>query len=518
MNLAIKTGASRWALVVVFFGAAILALLPAPMLMIVAMIAMAAGWLYCRSERMAALWQRVEAIWPLLLVLVAFFYFPYSSVDPQVRARGDYFTIYSRFVAGLSIWEMILILGFGVLFWRKWRTGDLNLWLGSWSGMPLYLVLFAIAAANGLLHVDGGPLGYGPTELSRVIIAAIPFAYFLAVFLLVVNTVHTAEQAPQAIRWLDRFVLGLVIYGAIRFVLILSGHLKTMTPFGLPIVLYDQMNLLYIPIFVIVARVLMGERLVFLNWLYLAVMLFFILCSTRRFNYVFLALGVVMVILIGLASRSWKSKTVMKFTMCVGLSVGVMFLALIITLPGFVKGVAEAMQSIDMLSKIGQQHGGNIRSAQLDNLFSNLQARPYAVLVGFGLGTKWQAIEQQPMNSMAFPEDYIRQSKGWYPQFHLPYISVLYRFGILGVSFLLIWVIFYLKPFLKNIPRIHFSQRPFYIGALGFLAIALPTIGDSPNPVMPIICGIHMGLLERLAAAAHQAQATARYDAQHHSP
>jgi hypothetical protein len=488
-------------------GFVVLSFLPLPAMAGIAVLGLAGITFLWKRHRLIAFWGDIKPIWPLLIVLFAFFYFPFSSVDPKIRTSGEHFSIYSRFVAGLSIWEMLLLLCFGVLLWRKWRSGMLNLSFGNWQGVPLYLFFLALAIAIGLLHVEGSVLGYGPTELRWVVIAAMPIAYFLAVFLLIVNIVEKRQHVERLMTWLDRFTFGLIIYGVVRLFLILSGYMQTLIPFGVPIVLYDQMNLFYAPIFIITARLVMKEKPGALQYANLGLMLFFILCSTRRFNYIFLVFGLGAVLAIGVFVKSWCVRRLVGFLSKSVVTLALALIALMIAVPNFVDGVVNSVNSINMFSKYGQKYGGDSRVAQLENIYANLERRPYAYLVGFGLGTKWQAIEPQPMDSMAFPEEYMRQSKGWYPKFHLPYVASFYRFGILGLAFLITWLGFYLRTFLRTLRAGNVMDKAYCIGAIAFLAICLPMIGDSTNPVLPIICGIYMGLLEKLAAN-HPARAS----------
>ena len=519
MEVAVRNSSSWMKILWAITGFVLLAFLPLPIMAGMAALGLAGIIFLWKRQRLAAFWDEVKAICPLLVVLFAFFYFPFSSVDPKIRTSGEYFSIYSRFVAGLSIWEMLLLCCFGILLWRKWRAGALNLSFGNWRGMPLYLFFFALAIAIGLLHVEGSVLGYGPTELRWVIVATMPIAYFLAVFLLIVNVVETRQQTERLIRWLDRFTFGLIIYGVVRLIFIMTGYVQTLIPFGLPIVLYDQMNLLYAPIFIITARLVMKEKLGALHYVNLALMLFFVLCSTRRFNYIFLVLGLGAVLAIGVIVKSWSVKRLLGFLSKGIAAFALALIALMIAVPNFVDGVVDSVNSINMFSKFGQKYGGDSRVAQLENIFANLERRPYAYLVGFGLGTKWQAIEPQPMDSMAFPQEYMRQSKGWYPKFHLPYVASFYRFGILGMAFLMMWIGFYLKFYLRMLRVENVMNKAFCIGAIAFLAMCLPIIGDSTNPVLPIICGIYMGVLEKLTRAAnHLAPAAVKNESQHHHP
>lgn len=518
MDLAVRHNTPWMKIIGAISGVVVLAFLPLPVMAGMAALGLAGIIFFWKRQQLTAFWVEVKPIWPLLVILFSFFYFPFSSVDPKIRTTGEYFSIYNRFVAGLSIWEMLILVCFGVLGWGKWRSGALNLSFGSWRGVPLYLFFFALAIANGLLHVEGSVLGYGPTEFRWVIIATMPIAYFLAVFLLIINIVETQEQAARLIKWLDRLTVGLIIYGVIRFILILLGYVQTMIPFGLPIVLYDQLNLFYAPIFIIVARLLLKEKLGALQYTNLVLMVVFILLSTRRFNYIFLLLGVGAVFAIGIITRYWRATRVFGFISKGIAALAVALIVLRIVIPSFVSGVADSVNSINMFSKFGQKYGGDSRVAELENIYANLDRRPYAYLIGFGLGTKWQAIEPQPMNSMAFPEKYMRQSKGWYPRFHLPYVASFYRFGILGMAFLIAWLWFYLRTPLRTLRAKKETPKAFCIGAIAFLAICLPMIGDSTSPVLPIICGIYMGLLEKTAAFHQFESAALHHEPQHHRP
>ena len=170
-----------------------------------------------------------------------------------------------------------------------------------------------------------------------------------------------------------------------------------------------------------------------------------------------------------------------------------------ITIPSFPSGVQQAISSINLLSKTGIKHGGDIRVAEIKNLWANMDRRPYSYVVGMGVGTKWQEIEEQPLDSFTYPEEYVWSSKGWFPQFHLPYLALIYRFGILGFAALLGWIIFYIIQKSRRIPSL---ADPFHkamaLSILVFLLISLTNIGDSANPTSTIMAGICIGLLDRL--------------------
>ena len=491
-----------------------LALLPLPAMAAVAVPAVIGSIIFWNRNQLVNFWSGIKALWPLLIVLILFYFSPYTDVAPSMRGSAKYLSIYSYFGGGFSLMTVVLIAALAIIFISGVKSGKANLAIGTWRGIGLFFCLITISFVIGLLHADGGFLHYGVTEFKRPLIAFMPPLYMLAVFILATNTIRSREHAQRLLQWLDRLNVLLILYGLYRLFMILRGDLETMWMFGLPILLYDQMALFYMPIFAGVARWALQMKMSKWQWLQLAVMMAFILCSTRRYNYLLLASGVILAMLmsysIGLLSLRRLSRLFIQASTAFGLAA----LLLFALAPAFSRGVLTAFESLDLSSRVGQKYGGSIRLAIIENIFANLDRRPYAYVSGFGLGTMWQAIERQPMDPLTKK---LRRNDGWYTQFSLPYVSLLFRLGVAGTVVLLFWLFFYLRSRLRALRFIDKPFQPYALGMIACIFLMLPAVADSLNPTSWILCGLYMAILERLAAAAPQPLASMNHEAQHHS-
>lgn len=456
---------------------------------------------------MKRLFKTYHQQWPLHLLLAAFYFLPYSVAAPTVKQQAEFFSIYHRVGGLFSIWDALLAIAFLHLLLRSLIARQLRLSLGrpenAWGLAAIIVFGFTV----GLLHVEGMPLGYGTTEAKRAVIAGLPAVYLGLMYFLTINYLKTREQAVQAARWMILLSLLLIVYGIVRFCLILAGVITTMRPFGLPIVLYDQMTMLYPFIFAVPAVYLLTRNAEGRNcewrwrhWMLWGAAVLLILLSARRFNYLLLVAGLMFVLLAGPALNWWRARQSWRVFVKGTFALAVLFFLLRGFVPGAISGVARAVQSLDMASEIGLQHGGDIRRAEIKNMFANMERRPYAYVIGMGLGTKWQEITEQPLDSFSYPKSYLAISRGWFPQFHLPYLAQLYRFGILGLLALLVWLMLYLRRRARDLQLLNAPvMRAFGLGMLIFLALNLTNLGDSANPTAAILAGVCMGLLERLS-------------------
>ncbi len=444
------------------------------------------------------IWKKPRPVTLWILLLAVFFFFPYSTISPTARMTGTYFTLYRKLGGLLSVWDVILgvllILFLLIQMNRKRLTfkGFSFPELSVLSGFVLLSFLW------GVLHVSGNILGYGPTGMLRPIVSLQVFFYFLMVYFFTVNFLENRSDWAFAKKWLIRLTGLLAVYGIFRFVGILLGKIETMWPFGLPVILYDQMLMLYLPIFAwVAAKVLRKQDWKGLGWVSL-MSLFFIVASARRFNYVLLLLGTLLVLLIAswLSGHFWKR--LLSSLKAFSVALAVLVLGLVLIFPSTSKRIAETIQSINIYTHTQKAvTGSDIRRQEIRNLILNMDNRPYSFAIGMGLGTKWKAIVYQPIDSFSFTEKYLKKSLGWFPQFHIPYFGLIYRYGILGL--LLFWgiLVFLFVRFLLLIRKTGVSaETPLLIGMLVFLMIILPTFGDSANPTGFILSGFYLGLLE----------------------
>ena len=461
-----------------------------PILGMILFAILVGGWiLILKNPRPVNLW---------ILLLAVFFFFPYSTMNPTARMGGAYFTIYRKLGGLFSVWELLLGLLLLVFLLIKLNRKQLSFKGFIFPELSVFLGFILLSFLWGILHVRGNILGYGPTDILRPIIVLQVFFYFLTTYFLTINFLENHSDWVFAKKWLIRLTGLLAIYGVFRFIGILLGRIETMWPFGLPVILYDQMLMLYLPIFAwVAAKVLHKQSWKGLGWVALMA-LFFIVASARRFNYVLLLLGILLALLISawMTDHFWK-----KFIS----SVKIMSAAIIVFALGFVlifpstsKHIGETVKSINIYkNNQTATTGSDIRRQEIKNLILNMKNRPYSFLIGMGLGTKWKAIAYQPIDSFSFTEKYLRKSLGWFPQFHIPYLGLIYRYGILGL--LLFWglLLFLFVRLLLLVRSIRTSEEtPLLIGMLVFLMIILPTFGDSVNPTGFILSGFYLGFLE----------------------
>ncbi len=452
-------------------------------------------------------WLLVKPLPPLTFwvgLLAIFYFFPYSSINPSVRSAGTYFTLFRKFGGLLSAWDFLLLAEFAVLFAYKLGRGKAT--LRGWNFPELlFLSLFSVwAFVWGWVHVFGNLLGYGPTDLLRPVVIFQVFLYFLAAYLLTLNWLNSQKDWQVAVRWLKWLTSLLVLYGVGRLIGILLGKIETMWPFGLPVVLYDQMMFLYLPIFVWLAAQILGKSdWKGLGWVAL-ISTFFILISARRFNYFLLVFGGGITVLLAGFLTPRFAKKLGNVALKLGGALVLVFFLLAFFFPSGLKNVGTAFQSLNIYSqKQTVTAGSDIRRQEIKNLVLNLNERPYGYAFGLGWGTKWKAIAYQPMDSFSFTEKYLKKSLGWFPQFHLPYLGLLYRYGVLGLLFFWgILLVLFRRIFLgiqKSVPE---GEKAFLLGMLVFLVLLLPTFGDSANPTFMILAGFYLGLLEfRLTVA-----------------
>jgi len=435
-------------------------------------------------------------LWIFLLTI--FFFFPYSTISPTTRMTGTYFTMYRKLGGMLSVWDVLLGALLVILLFIQMNRKRLTFKGFSFPELFVFSGFILISFLWGILHVSGNLLGYGPTEILRPIVILQVFFYFLTAYFLTVNFLENRSDWTFAKKWLIRLTGLLAIYGVFRFIGILLGKIETMWPFGLPVILYDQMLMLYLPIFAWVAgKVLRKQDWKGLGWVSL-ISLFFIVASARRFNYVLFLLGILLVLTITswLTGHFWKR--LLSSVKMLSAALVVFVLGFVLIFPSTSRRIAETIQSINIYANTQKAAtGSDIRRQEIRNLILNMNNRPLSFVVGMGLGTKWKSIAYQPIDSFSFTEKYLKKSLGWFPQFHIPYFGLIYRYGVLGL--LLIWgiLLFLFTRLLLLMRMVRTSdEAPLLIGMLVFLMIILPTFGDSANPTGLILSGFYLGLLE----------------------
>ena len=91
--------------------------------------------------------------------------------------------------------------------------------------------------------------------------------------------------------------------------------------------------------------------------------------------------------------------------------------------------------------------------------------------------------------------------------------------GILGTVALLACLFCYLRSRARAVCSTIWSLQFHGIGMIAYVALIIPALVDSLNPMGWILCGLYMGILERLTLADnHLAPAALENESQHYSP
>ncbi len=453
----------------------------------------------------AALWaldrRWIPALW---LLLPVFYFFPYENINPLVRETGEYFNVYSRIFGPMSVWDVVLVLAMALIGVQKMKKGKFVLRgipVGPWL---LILLFYLFAFFMGFLHVKGNLLSYGNTDVLRPFVASQVILYMFLVYWITANSLESGADVVATVRLLKTLSVLLILYGLVRGVLILQGILPTIWPFGLPIILYNQMIMLYLVVFWGWIYYMHKDQPVAISGLWLSLALILILTSTRRFNYFVLVAGSLAAIVVAThfyrlsAKGAWLTlrKPLMGFVV-------VVFLILLI-FPNWIESVLYSFQSINIYRVNDTITNNDIRRFAMSNMFLNLFERPYTLLTGFGLGTTWKAIIYQPFDTLFLSVNakFLERSLGWYPQFPLPYLNAIYRYGVIGT--LVYWtlcgalLVGYYKKLVKF--RDQYFPFAFYLGSLILIPFFLGLIGDIYNPTGPVLAGILIALIERTLA------------------
>lgn len=447
-----------------------------------------------RQPAMQKAWHRYGDLAPLLPLVICFYFMPFSPVAPEDREAGSVFvTIYTRFGGLVSIIDLLLLGALAAALWRKLRRrGSANFSLGQPFGPIVFFAIFAIALLLGVLHSHGGLLAYGPTPLRNVLARGLLLAQGLAAYMIVLNCLETRQQGLRFIYFLEWLGFALAAYGVLRALLIAVGYVRTLWPNGLPIVLYDQMAMLWVPIYTFSALYLLRSRISPARGTLVFVMFLLVMISTRKFSYILLFGGVTAIMLLGVIARRWTMLRNARVVGTAAMAFLLFIVALSLMVPRFQTAMMTTFKAVNMASKEGQRHGGRIRLAEIPNTFANLDRRPYAYVTGVGIGTMWQAIHHQPMDQ--FTKNLGFRS-GWYPQVHVPYFAMLYRLGFAGTLLLLLWLFLYANGILRRIKILPAGVWARLVAILVYLLFGLPALIDSANPTGFILAGLYLGAL-----------------------
>ncbi|MCP4723451.1 MAG: hypothetical protein GY863_00370 [bacterium] len=435
-------------------------------------------------------------LYGLLILLFIFYLFPYSSIDPVARRIGNYYTLYSRFSIFFSPWDYLV---FAMIFIWGYKRIEKNRIKFRWiehREIKLYTGLMVFALINGFLHVSGSFLSYGPTRFIQPIAAFLPFLYFIVMYLFTINFIESKKDVERCTTFLYLMNFVMIIYGIVRLIGILSGSINTLWGFGLPIIIYEQSTLLLYTVFLYLSFVLVKGKHTQRSFLLTLIVLFIVLFTTRRYNYILLISGVIAVFFFTWTTGNIKIPGILNNAFKALILVAVLVMILFLIFPGFIQGVSDSLTSILFLTEYGLQFGGDTRKAEMINTFLNMDTREYTYLTGFGLGTMWKEISYVPLDPLAFSEVQLGHSKSWFPSFHIPYFNKIFRFGIMGIVIFIIMLFLYIKRSIRLIKKVpdNLFYKAHLIALSSYLATNLFDCGDSFNPTKLIFCGFLFGV------------------------
>ena len=436
-------------------------------------------------------------IYGLWFLLILFYFIPYQSPDYLARiGERLYFSLFKRFNSILCIWDVLIFSLAAFLIINRLVKGKLNFVGIQYKEIRLYIYLMIFAFINGFLHVSGSFLSFGPTEFLRPIISFMPFFYLIFMYLLTVNLIESKKDLDRTYNFIWILTILLIFYSIYRLIGILSGRFDALMMFGLPMILYDQMSLIFYPIFLYISLYLLKVKSKKKNILVALSLFLIILSSTRRFNYIILISGFFITLFLIHKVKRIGLGVIVKNFLKILIFLLIIFLVIILLLPDFVIGVYDSVKSIYFLSEYSLSYGGDIRKAELENMFLNMNKREYSYLVGYGLGTRWEEIIDVPFDGMSHEKKEMNKGFNWWPQFHVPYFSLIYVYGILGFLFMIAIVLMFLKRSVYFIKK--FENKKYYqaqiIAITAYLVLTMFFLGGSFNPTGAIFCGILYGL------------------------
>jgi hypothetical protein len=470
--------------------------LPMAFLVILAAIGLAAAARASRADR-----------WLATLIVIRVM-FPNSSTNLSVRIVAGGFRIFTRPFGGvLSLWDVLLGLLCILALWMHAATGRSR----PAADRPARAFLLGIAlvcglaALNGLIHAAF--VDYGPTSFRSVVQQTLPIVYLFAS--MAIGSLAVLDRASVwRVVWAVRLAaIATLTEGSVLLVLALRGAYPAMRGIGgIPIVLYDQLAVLNVFVCFMIARLAAGLRLKAGDWLVVMGSVVFLLMSTRRLVFVMLIVNALLIV--GLSVRRGRVLRTFGKVGLAGFAVAVAVVGLIVVaLPRFVEAMRLVIGSFNVTSAVGLEYAGGIRLAELQNLLRNLGPglSPFWV-VGRGLGTYWR--EYVPMGlslqagSTAFTEGVLGTGVyGWWPNFHLPYVSLLYRFGVAGTVVIwgLVWG--WVLQLRSKCGGFTGAEAAFAIAVAVLGAGQLLSIGESLDSAGPALLGLLIAATAGLGGA-----------------
>jgi hypothetical protein len=439
-----------------------------------------------------------RADWWLATLIVILSMFPNSSVNPDLRIVAGGFRLFTRLVLGaLSPWDVLLLILLILALWMRPR--GLRTSRGFGRSADVFLlglgVVVGAGVANGFIHAL--ILNYGPTSLRSVVQQSLPI-YYLFACILIGRLAIVDSQSLRKILWAVRLSSAAVlIQGAVLLFLSFREQFTSLRGFmGIPIILYDQLTILNVFVCLAVARYSSGLKLSRGDKVMAAGGVLFLLMSTRRLVLIMLLFNVCIVFALAVR-RGQVVRSMLRMARGAVAVAAIILAAASVTAPTLVQAIGQVIRSIDLTSEIGQTQmaGGALRVAELQNMYLNLgSGLTPAWVFGRGIGTYWQEYVPTELaldvGSAAFVESQlVAGAQGWWPGFHLPFVSVVYRFGMLGgvaiwalvMGWFLRW-----RAFIRGLSE---DDRAFAVTVVVLMVVQLLQMGDSLDSAGPSLQG-----------------------------
>ncbi|MFC1557969.1 hypothetical protein ACFL40_01300 [candidate division KSB1 bacterium] len=438
-----------------------------------------------------------KSLYGLFGLLFLFYFIPYSSPDYLTRiGEVSRFSLFSRFASTICTWDILIFLFAGLVIIKKLIKGRLEFVGIKHKEIRIYIYIMIFAFLNGLMHIKGNYLSFGPTEFIRPVIVFLPFFYMIFMFLITVNVIESKKDLDKTYDYIWLLTIILIFYSIYRLIGIYTGKFDALMMFGLPMILYDQVVFLFYPIFLYASlhflKVDSGKKNLFVTF----ILFLIILSSTRRLNYLILAGGFIITLFLVNKVKKIGFGVFVKILFSIIVILCVIFSLFFIFLPDFTSGVYDSMRSIYFVSEYGMSHGGNIRKTEVENMFLNMNKRAYSYFIGYGLGTRYEAIKDVSFGRLDHGKKEIEKGSNWWPQFHLPYISSIYLFGFFGFFIMIFIVLLFVKRSINYIRKM--EDNKYYqaqmIAIVSYLLLTVFFPSGSANPTSMIFGGILLGL------------------------
>jgi len=207
--------------------------------------------------------------------------------------------------------------------------------------------------------------------------------------------------------------------------------------------------------------------------------------------------------------RGTVIRSVLRMAWASALVITVVAATATIVAPKLIEALGQVVGSLNVTSEVGQSKkgGGALRVAEWQNMFLNLgdHVTP-AWVFGRGVGTYWQEFVPTDLaldaGSAAFVEAQLEAgAQGWWPSFHLPFVTAVYRFGLLGMTAIWLFTISWLLRWRTFIRGLTGVERAFAVMVVVLVFGMLLSMGETFDSAGPSLFGILLACLVALRPA-----------------